>query len=137
MSQVRSLATAPHCPPAGTLARLRSIFSGSVGNLIEYYDWYVYSAFSLYFAKVFFPSGSQTVQLLNTAAIFAVGFVMRPIGGWLVGLYADRKGRKAALLVSVLAMCAGSLIIGLTPGYGSIGIAAPVLLVLARLLQGL
>ncbi|EIP85451.1 MFS transporter, metabolite:H+ symporter (MHS) family protein [Burkholderia humptydooensis MSMB43] len=97
----------------------------------------MYSAFSLYFAKVFFPSGSQTVQLLNTAEIFAVGFVMRPIGGWLVGLYADRKGRRAALLISVLAMCAGSLIIGLTPGYASIGIAAPVLLVTARLLQGL
>ncbi|PJO72471.1 alpha-ketoglutarate transporter [Burkholderia thailandensis] len=136
MSQASPLATPPYSP-ARTLARLRSIFSGSVGNLIEYYDWYVYSAFSLYFAKVFFPSGSQTVQLLNTAAIFAVGFVMRPIGGWLVGLYADRKGRKAALLISVLAMCAGSLIIGLTPGYGTIGIAAPVLLVLARLLQGL
>ncbi|KVG87276.1 alpha-ketoglutarate transporter [Burkholderia ubonensis] len=132
----------PFAPTAGvrqtgTFAHLRSIFSGSVGNLIEYYDWYVYSAFSLYFAKVFFPSGSQTVQLLNTAAIFAVGFVMRPIGGWLVGLYADRKGRKAALLVSVLAMCAGSLFIGLTPGYNSIGLAAPILLVAARLMQGL
>ncbi|MGU7780190.1 MFS transporter [Burkholderia sp. PU8-34] len=137
MSQVRPLATAPDVRQAGTFTRLRSIFSGSVGNLIEYYDWYVYSAFSLYFAKVFFPNGSQTAQLLNTAAIFAVGFIMRPIGGWLVGMYADRKGRKAALLVSVLAMCMGSLIIGLTPGYNSIGLAAPVLLVLARLLQGL
>ncbi|AIO68917.1 MFS transporter [Burkholderia oklahomensis] len=137
MSQVRPLATAPYSQQAGTFARLRSIFSGSVGNLIEYYDWYVYSAFSLYFAKVFFPAGSQTVQLLNTAAIFAVGFVMRPIGGWLVGQYADRKGRKAALLISVLAMCFGSLIIGLTPGYNSIGMAAPILLVVARLLQGL
>lgn len=121
----------------GTMRRLRSIFSGSIGNMIEYYDWYVYSAFSLYFAKAFFPGGSQTVQLLNTAAIFAVGFIMRPIGGWLMGLYADRKGRKAALLLSVLAMCLGSLIIGLTPGYATIGVAAPVLLICARLLQGL
>ncbi|WP_296223861.1 MFS transporter [Ralstonia sp. UBA689] len=137
MTQARTLAADAGFQQPGTFARLRSIFSGSVGNLIEYYDWYVYSAFSLYFAKVFFPSGSQTVQLLNTAAIFAVGFVMRPIGGWLVGLYADRKGRKAALLVSVLAMCLGSLVIGLTPGYATIGVAAPVLLVLARLLQGL
>lgn len=117
MSRASPLATATDSRPTGTLANLRSIFSGSVGNLIEYYDWYVYSAFSLYFAKAFFPNGNLTVQLLNTAAIFAVGFIMRPIGGWLVGMYADRKGRKAALLVSVLAMCIGSLIIGLTPGY--------------------
>ena len=122
---------------AGTLHRLKSIFSGSIGNMIEYYDWYVYSAFSLYFAKAFFPGGSQTVQLLNTAAIFAVGFIMRPIGGWIMGRYADRKGRKAALMLSVLAMCFGSLVIGLTPSYATIGVAAPILLVLARLLQGL
>jgi MHS family alpha-ketoglutarate permease-like MFS transporter len=117
--------------------RLRSIFSGSVGNLVEWYDWYAYAAFSLYFARVFFPQGDQTSQLLNTAAIFAVGFLMRPLGGWLLGRYADRRGRKAALMLSVLMMCAGSLIIAITPGYDSIGVAAPVLLVLARLLQGL
>jgi len=79
--------------------RLRSIFSGSVGNLVEWYDWYVYSAFSLYFAQVFFPASDQTTQLLNTSAIFAVGFLMRPLGGWLLGTYADRRGRKAALLL--------------------------------------
>ena len=117
--------------------RLRSIFSGSVGNLVEWYDWYVYAAFSLYFAKVFFPQGDLTSQLLNTAAIFAVGFLMRPLGGWLLGRYADRHGRKAALMLSVLLMCGGSLIITFTPGYASIGIYAPILLVLARLLQGL
>ena len=117
--------------------RLRSIFSGSVGNLVEWYDWYVYAAFSLYFAEVFFPGGDRTSQLLKTAAIFAVGFLMRPLGGWLLGRYADRHGRKAALLVSVWMMCAGSLVIALTPGYASIGVLAPVLLVLARLLQGL
>lgn len=124
-------------PALTPLQRLRSIFSGSVGNLVEWYDWYVYSAFSLYFAKVFFPSGDLTAQLLNTAAIFAVGFLMRPIGGWLMGWYADRHGRKAALLLSVWLMCAGSLLIACTPGYAQIGIAAPLLLVLARLLQGL
>jgi len=117
--------------------RLRSIFSGSVGNLVEWYDWYVYAAFSLYFAEVFFPGGDRTSQLLKTATIFAVGFLMRPLGGWLLGRYADRHGRRAALLLSVWMMCAGSLVIALTPGYASIGIAAPVLLVLARLLQGL
>ncbi|GAA4855592.1 MFS transporter [Luteimonas vadosa] len=117
--------------------RLRSIFSGSVGNLVEWYDWYVYAAFSIYFARAFFPEGDLTSQLLNTAAIFAIGFLMRPLGGWLLGRYADRHGRKRALVLSVLMMCTGSLIITFTPGHASIGIAAPVLLVLARLLQGL
>ncbi|TWE06564.1 MHS family alpha-ketoglutarate permease-like MFS transporter [Pseudomonas sp. AG1028] len=124
-------------PTRTTSQRVKSIFSGSVGNLVEWYDWYVYAAFSLYFAKAFFPQGDLTAQLLNTAAIFAVGFLMRPIGGWLMGIYADRKGRKAALLASVLMMCFGSLIIALTPSYETIGVAAPVLLVVARLLQGL
>ncbi len=120
-----------------TSQQLKSIFSGSVGNLVEWYDWYVYAAFSLYFAKAFFPQGDLTAQLLNTAAVFAIGFLMRPIGGWLMGVYADRKGRKAALLLSVLLMCFGSLIIALTPGYATLGVAAPALLVVARLLQGL
>lgn len=120
-----------------TSSRIKSIFSGSVGNMVEWYDWYVYAAFSLYFAKAFFPKGDTTAQLLNTAAIFAVGFLMRPIGGWLMGLYADRAGRKAALMASVLLMCFGSLVIALSPGYESIGVWAPVLLVFARLLQGL
>ena len=117
--------------------RLKSIVGGSVGNLVEWYDWYVYSAFSLYFAKVFFPPASQTAQLLNAAAVFAVGFLMRPVGGWLMGRYADRHGRRAALSVSVLLMCFGSLMIAVTPGYARIGVASPVLLVVARLLQGL
>ena len=116
--------------------RLKSILGGSVGNLVEWYDWYAYSAFSLYFAKVFFPPASQTAQLLNAAAVFAVGFLMRPVGGWLMGRYADRHGRRAALSASVLLMCFGSLMIAVTPGYASIGMLAPVLLVLARLLQG-
>jgi len=81
------------------LQRLRSIFSGSIGNLVEWYDWYVYTAFALYFAPAFFPQGDQVAQQLNTAAIFAVGFLMRPLGGWLLGEYADRHGRKAALVL--------------------------------------
>src|SRR3990167_526992 len=117
--------------------RLKSIVRGSIGNLIEWYDWYVYAAFSIYFAKSFFPNGNLTAQLLNTSAIFAVGFFMRPIGGWLMGSYADRKGRKKALIASVLLMCLGSLMIACTPSYNSIGIAAPILLITARLLQGL
>ena len=117
--------------------RLKSIFGGSVGNLVEWYDWYVYSAFALYFAKSFFPPASQTAQLLNTAAVFALGFLMRPVGGWLMGRYADGHGRRAALSLSVLLMCAGSLLIAVTPSWSTIGVAAPILLVLARLLQGL
>lgn len=120
-----------------TRSRLKSIVRGSIGNLIEWYDWYVYAAFSIYFAKSFFPNGDLTAQLLNTSAIFAVGFFMRPVGGWLMGSYADRHGRKKALIASVLIMCVGSLIIAITPSYQSIGIAAPALLVFARLLQGL
>src|SRR3954453_14238772 len=116
--------------------RLKSILGGSAGNLVEWYDWYVYSAFALYFAKSFFPPASQTAQLLNAAAVFAVGFLMRPVGGWLMGRYADRHGRRAALCLSVLLMCTGSLLIAVTPGYARSGMLAPVLLVLARLLQG-
>ena len=117
--------------------RLKSIVGGSAGNLVEWYDWYVYSAFALYFAKSFFPPASQTAQLLNSAAVFALGFLMRPVGGWLMGRYADRRGRRAALSLSVLLMCAGSLLIAITPSYAAIGVAAPLLLVFARLLQGL
>jgi MHS family alpha-ketoglutarate permease-like MFS transporter len=117
--------------------RLRAIVGGSVGNLVEWYDWYTYSAFSLYFAQAFFPPASQTAQLLSAAAVFAVGFFVRPIGGWVMGRYADRHGRRSALAASVLLMGGGSLLIALTPGYATIGVAAPALLVFARLLQGL
>ncbi len=114
-----------------------NVVRGSLGNLIEWYDWYAYAAFSIYFASVFFPSGDPTAQLLNTAGIFAVGFLMRPLGGWLFGWYADRNGRRAALTLSVTMMGIGSLGIAFTPGYAEIGALAPMILVLARLLQGL
>ena len=117
--------------------RIKALLGGSIGNLVEWYDWYAYSAFALYFAPVFFPRGSSTAQLLQTAAIFAVGFIMRPIGGWLFGSLADTKGRKWAMTVSVLMMSFGSLLIAVTPSYNSIGVAAPILLLVARLLQGL
>ncbi len=117
--------------------RLKAIIGGSIGNLVEWYDWYAYSAFSLYFSGAFFPDSNATAQLLNTAGIFAVGFLMRPIGGWLFGGIADRIGRKQAMTLSVLLMSFGSLLIALTPSYQTIGVLAPVLLLLARLLQGL
>ncbi|GED29212.1 MFS transporter [Brevibacillus centrosporus] len=114
-----------------------NIFKGSLGNLIEWYDWYVYSAFAVYFSEEFFPKGDPTSQLLNTAAIFAVGFLMRPIGSLLMGQYADRRGRRAALTLSITVMAGGSLIIAVTPSYATIGMLSPIILVLARLLQGL
>ncbi|MFW2853297.1 MFS transporter [Sphingomonas sp. TX0543] len=123
--------------PRSARARLWSIVAGSAGNLVEWYDWYVYAAFTLYFAPAFFPATDRTSQLLNAAAIFAVGFVMRPIGAWMMGLYADRRGRRAALSLSVTLMCAGSLLIAITPSFATIGLLAPAILLLARLMQGL
>lgn len=114
-----------------------SIVGASSGNLVEWYDFYAYSFTSLYFAAAFFPKGDATSQLLNTAGIFAVGFFMRPLGGWLFGRIADRLGRRTSMMASVLLMCFGSLMVGLLPTYASIGYWAPFLLLLARLLQGL
>lgn len=123
--------------PQTTANRVKSIIGGSLGNLVEWYDWYVYSAFTLYFSGSFFPSDNQTAQLLNAAGIFAIGFLMRPIGGWLMGAYADKKGRKRALTLSVLLMSIGSLMIAVVPGYKQIGVLAPLVLVVARIVQGL
>lgn len=118
-------------------SRLKAIIGGTIGNLVEWYDWYAYSAFALYFSSSFFPEGNTTAQLLNTAGVFALGFLMRPIGGWFFGRLADRKGRKVSMTWSVLLMSFGSLLITFTPTYAQIGILAPVILLLARLLQGL
>lgn len=116
--------------------RLRSILAGSAGNLVESFDWFVYAAFGLYFSSVFFPGGDRTAQLLSTAAVFGVGFFARPVGAWIMGLYGDRIGRKAAMVASVALMCGGSLLIAVCPGKAEIGLAAPAILVLARILQG-
>jgi MHS family alpha-ketoglutarate permease-like MFS transporter len=116
---------------------LRNIVGGSAGNLVEWFDWYVYSAFALYFAHAFFPKGDPTAQLLNTAAIFAVGFVMRPVGAWAMGVYADHKGRKAGLTLSVSLMCLGSLLIAISPTYAEVGVLSPLTLIFARIIQGL
>ncbi len=129
----------PDTNAAGTTQRdrLKAIIGGSTGNLVEWYDWYAYAAFTLYFAPHFFPSGDSTAQLLGAAAVFAVGFFMRPIGAWIMGIYADRKGRKSGLALSVTLMCAGSLLIAIAPTYETVGLIAPAILVLARLMQGL
>ncbi|BBC31464.1 Alpha-ketoglutarate permease [Streptomyces graminofaciens] len=114
-----------------------NVVRGCLGNLIEWYDWFVYATFSIYFAAVFFPEGNRTAQLLSTAVVFAVGFLMRPLGGWLLGAYADRYGRRRALTLSVTLMSIGSLTIAATPSHETIGLWAPALLILARLAQGL
>jgi len=119
------------------LARIKAILGGSAGNLVEWYDWFAYSSFTLYFAKHFFPDDDETAQLMKSAAIFAVGFLARPVGAWLMGLYADRAGRRTALSVSVAMMCLGSFAIAILPDYSQIGAAAPLCLLLARLVQGL
>src|ERR1700736_6861723 len=117
--------------------RLLAIVGASSGNLVEWYDFYAYAFTSIYFAASFFPSGDATSQLLATAGIFAVGFFMRPLGGWLFGWIADTHGRRTSMVISVLMMCAGSLMISLMPTYETIGAAAPIGLLIARLTQGL
>jgi MHS family dicarboxylic acid transporter PcaT-like MFS transporter/MHS family alpha-ketoglutarate permease-like MFS transporter len=124
-------------PPATTRQRIIAIVGASSGNLVEWFDFYVYSFCAIYFAPAFFPGGNSTTQLLNTAGVFAAGFLMRPIGGWLFGRIADRQGRRRAMLISVLMMCGGSLTIAVLPTYTTIGVAAPIILLLARLVQGL
>ncbi|KAB7648766.1 MFS transporter [Polymorphobacter fuscus] len=124
-------------PAPAKPSQARQLFGGAAGNLVEWYDWYAYSAFALYFAPAFFPKGDALAQALNTAAIFAVGFLMRPIGGWVLGIYADKHGRKAALTVSVAMMCTGSLIIAVAPTYDQVGLLAPFILLFARLVQGI
>src|ERR1700751_3642096 len=117
--------------------RIIAIIGASSGNLVEWYDFYAYAFTSIYFASAFFPTGDPTGQLLGTAGIFAVGFFMRPLGGWLFGWIADKHGRRKLMIISVLIMCAGSLMIALMPTYATIGAAAPIVLLIARLTQGL
>jgi MHS family dicarboxylic acid transporter PcaT-like MFS transporter len=117
--------------------RVFAIMAASSGNLVEWFDFYVYSFTTIYFAPSFFPKSNETVQLLQAAAVFAIGFLMRPIGGWMFGKIADRRGRKTSLVISVVMMCAGSLLIAVLPTYSQIGLLAPLLLLLARMVQGL
>jgi MFS family permease len=116
--------------------RLRAILAGCAGNLIEWYDFYVYAFTSLYFAQAFFPASDPLAQIMATSGIFAVGFLMRPVGAWYFGRFADRHGRQRSMVVSVLMMGAGALLIAVLPGYAQAGVAAPALLLLGRMLQG-
>src|SRR5437899_9750244 len=115
--------------------RIKAIFIGSVGNLVEWYDFYAYTAFALYFAPAFFPNSDPVVQQLDAAVLFAATFLMRPLGGWLFGYIADRYGRRLSLTLSVVCMCFGSLIIAVTPTYASTRGAAPAILALALIID--
>ncbi|MCR4469453.1 MFS family transporter [Burkholderia sp. SCN-KJ] len=123
--------------PADSRRRIRAIVGASSGNLVEWFDFFVYSFCSLYFAHALFPAGDRTTQLLNVAGVFATGFLMRPVGGWLFGRIGDRHGRKRAMVLSVLMMCGGSLAIAVLPTYAQVGALAPALLLAARCMQGL
>src|SRR5262245_50687242 len=137
MSAIAEAMSPELSPAADRRRRIIAIVGASSGNLVEWYDFYAYAFTSIYFASAFFPSGDATSQLLATAGIFAVGFFMRPLGGWLFGWIADRHGRRTSMIISVLMMCAGSLMIALLPTHEVIGAAAPVALLIARLVQGL
>ncbi|WP_028265774.1 MFS transporter [Arthrobacter sp. MA-N2] len=127
---------APQREAARTRKAVGNILKGSAGNLVEWYDVYIYTAFSAYFASHFFSSKDPLQSNLEAMAVFAVTFLMRPIGSWFFGRYADRKGRKAALTVSVTMMSAGSFAIAILPTKDVIGGWALVLLILIRLIQG-
>ena len=117
--------------------RIWAIVGGSSGNLVEWYDFYVYAFTALYFASEFFPKGDRTTQLLDAAGVFGAGFLMRPVGSWVFGRIADKRGRRASMMIAVILMCGGSLLVTVLPTYARIGVAAPALLLFARLLQGL
>ncbi|MER7109999.1 MFS transporter [Streptomyces sp. NPDC000229] len=125
--------------PAPARRPARQLLAASVGNAVEWYDWYAYTFLATYIAGQVFPrgSGNSLVPLLSAFAVFAVGFFMRPVGGLLMGAVADRHGRRAALTFTILLMGGSSLLVGLTPTYAAVGVLAPVVLVAARLLQGL
>jgi MHS family alpha-ketoglutarate permease-like MFS transporter len=130
--------TAELPPPSGAAATRRAIWNtirGSLGNLVEWYDVYIYTVFASYFENKFFDEADEN-STIYIYAIFAITFVMRPVGSWFFGRYADRRGRRAALTFSVSLMAACSMVVALVPGRASIGMAAPIILILARLVQG-
>jgi MHS family alpha-ketoglutarate permease-like MFS transporter len=136
MSAATLTLPATYAPAAPAVGR-RVIWSALLSNLVQWYDWYAFPAFSLYFSGAFFPTDDAAAQLLYTAGIFALGFLMRPLGSWLFGRLADKLGRRQALSLSGLLMGLGSLLLALTPTYQTVGLVAPAMLLTARLLQGL
>lgn len=129
--------THPGAPAAQRQSRAKTLMGAGVGNALEWFDWNIYAIFAAFFATQFFDSSDPISALLSTLAVFAVGFVARPFGGLVFGWISDRKGRRAAMTLSVAAAAGGSFAIGLSPTYGSIGVGASVILLVARLVQGL
>jgi MHS family alpha-ketoglutarate permease-like MFS transporter len=130
-------ATGERTQPAVTLrSRRKSLLASTVGNVLEWYEWSAYAVFAPFIATVMFNPADQVSALLSTLAVFAVGFLMRPLGGIVFGRIADRRGRKFVLVTTMLMMAGGSLVIGLMPSYASIGAWASLILLLARMTQG-
>ncbi|MFC4116043.1 MFS transporter [Nonomuraea zeae] len=123
-------------PTRLTGAQRKAIVAGAIGNTVEWVDWAIYTTFASVFSRQFFPSDNETASLLSTLVVFAVGFLVRPIGGAILGSYGDRHGRKKGMTLTISMMAVASFAIAICPGYETIGIAAPVVLVLARLVQG-
>lgn len=121
----------------GASLRRRAIIATVLGNGFEWFDFMVYGFFAITIGKLFFPTGNEVTSLMLSAATFGVGFLVRPIGGVIIGIYADRYGRKGALSLTIILMGVGTAMIGLAPTYEQIGALAPCLIVLARLLQGI
>ncbi|TQC46556.1 MFS transporter [Rhodococcus sp. WS4] len=115
---------------------VRPLAAAAVGNVVEWFDLTIYATFAVYFAPLFFPASDPTAALLSTFAVFAVGFFVRPLGGWLIGSYADKRGRKRALTLTIVLMAVPTLIVGVSPTYETIGVLAPIVLVAARMTQG-
>ena len=130
-----SAAAPTHSPLTSAHAR-RIVISSSIGNALEWYDFLVYGFFASVIGKLFFPADDEWVSLLFAVGSFGVSFITRPVGAIVLGMYADRKGRKAALTLSILLMIVGTLAIAVMPSYAQIGIVAPVTILLARLVQG-
>src|SRR5260370_40259454 len=115
---------------------LQAVLGGSLGNIVEWFDWTIYATLAAVFSKHFLPSDDPTVSVLAAFAAFAGGYIMRPVGALVLSPLADRYGRNQLLSLTIILMGIGSLIIGLTPSYNSIGISAPILVIMARLIQG-
>lgn len=130
-------AHAPDAAPAVSRSTARTLFAGSIGNVLEWFDWSVYSAFAIYFSTQIFPPGDGNAALLAAFAVFAIGFLMRPLGGWVIGAFSDRYGRRSALTLTIVMMAGSSWLIALLPTYATVGIVSPVLMTVFRMLQGL
>jgi MHS family alpha-ketoglutarate permease-like MFS transporter len=116
---------------------VRTLVSASIGNAVEWFDWTVYATFLVYFSTQFFPKGNEALALIGTTSAYALAFFFRPLGGWLLGRFADLRGRKAGMLLTILLMAGGSLVIAILPTYEAVGWLAPILLLLARIAQGM